>query len=194
MVDPFHVQDVERGLDVGRRPLLARVRHQVQAQGAAALEHAREFFRRVAALGGIEPHANDLVQVRQGLVQRDDRLVFGQMAQEAHDQAGADGALLASAPDAVDHCLNGNAARGMGLRVEKDFRVQDVVGMGARQIGRGHVVEVLFGEQHACTGVIDIEKRLQIGEGVRGAQLFHRAVGQRDAISLSQLKDQFRLE
>ena len=57
-----------------------------------------------------------------------------------------------------------------------------------------HVVEILLGDQHTGAGVINIEKRLQIIECIRFSQAFDRFEGQRDPISLSQLKDQFGFE
>jgi hypothetical protein len=98
------------------------------------------------------------------------------VAQEAHDQAGADRGVLAGAPDAVDDGLEGDAARGMGLRVEEDLGMAHIVGGGARQVGGGHVVEILLGQQHAGAGVINIEEGLQIGESVRLAQRFDRGI------------------
>ena len=48
VVDALDLEHIERAPDVGRRPLLAGVRDDVQAELAAAREHARELLRRVA--------------------------------------------------------------------------------------------------------------------------------------------------
>jgi hypothetical protein len=167
---------------------------QVQAELAAALEHAAELLGRMAHFGRVEADADDLVAERQGFFQRGERLFLAQVAQEAHDQGGADRRVPAGAPDAVDHGLERHAARGMGLRVEENFGVAHVVGRGAPQVGRRHVVEILLREQHAGAGVVNVEKRLKIIECISFAQAFNRFVGQPDPISLSQLKDQFRFE
>ena len=87
-------------------------------------------------------------------------LFLAQVAQEAQDQGRADGAVLAGAVDAVDHVGHGHTARRVGLRVEEDFRVQDVIGFGALQVGLRHVVEILLFQEHACASVINVEKRL----------------------------------
>ena len=59
-----------------------------------------------------------------------------EVAQEAQDQAGADAQLglraLAGTVQAADHRADVDAARGVGLRVEEDLGMHDVVGRGAR--------------------------------------------------------------
>ena len=60
VVDSLHAQQVDRGGDVRRGPLLAGMRDDVQAQLAALREDARELLRRVAALARVEPDADDL--------------------------------------------------------------------------------------------------------------------------------------
>jgi len=116
------------------------------------------------------------------------------VAQETHDQRGADRTFLAGAPDAVDDGLEGHAACGMGLRIEEDLGVPHVVGGGPGEIGRGHVIEVLFGEQDTRAGVINIEEGLQIAESVGLAQRLDRGIRQRYAVPLRQRKDQFGLQ
>jgi hypothetical protein len=106
----------------------------------------------------------------QRLLQRLEGVVLAQVAQEAQDQLGADAQFAAhrcaGAVQAADHGLHRHAARGVGLRVEEDLGVHHVVGRGALEVGPGHVVEVLLGQQHAGAGVVDVQKALQVGEGV----------------------------
>jgi hypothetical protein len=69
-----------------------------------------------------------------------------------------------------------------------------VVGGGAFEVGERHVEEVLLLQQHAGAGIVDVEKTLQVGEGVGGSQGLHAWVGQLHAIALRQAKDHLRLE
>ena len=63
VVDALDLQHVERLADVRRRALLAGVRDRVQARAARRLrEHARELARRVAALAGVEPDADEVAR------------------------------------------------------------------------------------------------------------------------------------
>ncbi|MCY1518135.1 hypothetical protein D9M68_528430 [compost metagenome] len=94
----------------------------------------------------------------------------------------------------VDHRLHRHAARRVRLRVEEHLGVHHLVGRGALQVGPGHVVEVLLLEQHARAGVVDVEKALQVGEGVGAAQLFHAGIRDRDTVSLREREDQLGLE
>jgi hypothetical protein len=62
------------------------------------------------------------------------------------------------------------------------------------KVGPGHVVEVLLLQQHAGASVVDVEKALQVGEGVGRAQGLHAGVGQRHAVALGQREDHLRLQ
>ena len=150
--------------------------------------------RRMADLGRIQAHADDPGAERQRFFQGGNGFFFRQVAQEAHDQRGADRSVLAGARDAVDDGLERHAARGMRLRVEEDLRVADIVGVRAGQVRHRHVVEVLLGQQDTCAGVINVQERLQIGESVRLTQRFDRCVGKCHPIPLRQLKNQLGLE
>jgi hypothetical protein len=86
MVDALDLQHVERTFDVGRRAFFAGMGHHVQAQFAAAGEHARELLRRVAALPAVQPDADEVLAPGQRLLQRGKGGVFAEVAQEAQDQ------------------------------------------------------------------------------------------------------------
>jgi hypothetical protein len=157
------------------------MRDQVQAQLAAAREHARELLRRMPHLAGVEPDADEAVAKRQRLLQRLEGLFLAQVAQEAQDQRGAHAQLRAGlhagAVQAVDDGLHRHAARGVRLRVEEHLGVHHVVGRGAlEQVGPGHVEEVLLLQQHAGAGVVDVQEALQVGEGVGLAQVLDARV------------------
>src|SRR3546814_17969189 len=48
------------------------------------------------------------------------------------------------------------------------------------------VEEVLFVQQHAGPGVVDVQEALQVGEGIGRAQRLDAGVGQGDAVALRQ--------
>ena len=198
MIDALDLQHVERIADVLRRTLFAGMRDRMQAELAAAREHASELLRRVAALARVESDANELAAIRHRFFQRRERLFLAEMAQEAHDQRAADAELAlranAGSREAADHRLEAHAARGMGLRIEEQFGVDDVVGGCAREIRHCHVLEILCLNQHARAGVVDVEEALQVGERIGGAQRSHARVRERDAIALRQREDQLGLE
>src|SRR5438105_13031489 len=116
------------------------------------------------------------------------------MTQEAENQLRADRRILESGPDAVDHRREFEAAIGMRLRIEKNLSVTDVVHRGALEIRSRHFVEVALFEKHARAFVIDVEKRLQIGEVVRAAKLIDRAITKRDSVTAGNLEHQLRRE
>jgi len=174
------------------------VGHQVQAQFAAAREHACELLGRVADLAAVEAHADDLAEEGLGLLQRLEGRLLAQVAQEAQDQRGADAQVClridAGAVQPVDHRFHRHAAFGMGLRVEEQLGVQHVVGRGAHQVGARHVVKILLVQQYAGARVVDIEEALQVGEGIGAAQRLHVGIGQREAVALRQREDQLGLQ
>ena len=69
-----------------------------------------------------------------------------------------------------------------------------VLGPGAVQVAPGHVEEVVFRLQYAGAGIVDVEKTLQVGEGIGRAQLLYGFVAELDTVSSGQLEDQFRLQ
>ena len=102
--------------------------------------------------------------------------------------------VVQGADDAMNDHMHGHVAGGVRLRVEEDFGVVDVVGKRARDISGRHVVEILLGEQHAGAGVIQVEERLQIVEGVGRAYFFHGRIRQLHAVALGQREHQFGFE
>jgi hypothetical protein len=97
-------------------------------------------------------------------------------------------------PDAVEYCLESNAAAGVGLRVEEDLGMEDILGAGLFQIGPGHVVKVLLGLQDGHALVVEVEEVLQLGELILGAQRLDRRVGQVDAVAFGEPKHGVRLD
>src|SRR5437667_4764447 len=82
----------------------------------------------------------------------------------------------------------------MRLRIEKNLRVTDVVRGGALEICSGHLLEIALLQKHARAFVVDVEKRLQIGEVVRSAKLIDGPITKRDSVAAGDLEHQLRLE
>ena len=97
-------------------------------------------------------------------------------------------------PDAVDHRGEGDTAVGMGLGIEEDFGVAHVLSMRAGEIGPGQIVEILSLDQHAGAGIVDVEKILQVREGICRPYFLHRGVGQPDAVAACNGEHQLGLE
>ena len=190
VVNSLHLQHIKRRPDIRGGAFFTGMRDQAKAEFAATRKHAREFLGRVAHLARIQPDADDFVAVRHGLLQRFKRFFLAQVAKKTQNQRCADAQLGlgidAGAVQAVDDCRHDHAARRVGLRVEKNLGVDDVVNGGLAQIGQRHVVEVLAGNQHARPGVVDIQKALQIGKRIGPAQRFNIGIGQGDAVARSQ--------
>ena len=120
------------------------------------------------------------------------------MPQEAEDQPRGHAKLrlrvgkgVVNAPD--DH-LEGDAPVGVGLRIEENFRMPDAVLLRPLQVRPRQVIKILLGLQHTGPGVVDVEEGLQVAEGIRRPHFLHVRVGQRNAVALGQLEQQFRLQ
>ena len=79
VVDPLGTEGVEGPDDRRRRPLLARVGHDVEPEPPAAGEHAAKLLRRIASLTRIKPHSEKRIAIRLGLLERLEGLALGQM-------------------------------------------------------------------------------------------------------------------
>ena len=198
VVNALNFEHIKRRPDIRRRAFFTRVGHQSKPQFPAACEHPRKLFRRVAHLAGIQADANDLVLIRQRLLQRFKRLSLAQVAQKAHDQQGADPQLrfgVNTCPvQAVDDDAHADTARRVGLRVKKQFCMNHMVCSRLDKVGMRHVVEVLACQQHTGACVINVQKALQVGEGVGPAQFVNAGVRKRHAIALGQCENQLRLQ
>ncbi|PAV68560.1 hypothetical protein WR25_12060 [Diploscapter pachys] len=198
MIDPVHVEQVERLADVLRRPLFPGMRDQLQPLRAGGGEDARELFGRMADLGRIEAHRSDPVEPRRRLLQRRERLLLAQMAQEAHDQRAGHAMprfrLRHRGEQPLDHLAKGNAARRVSLRIEHDLGMHHAVRGGPVEIGSGQIVKVGPRAQHVRPGIIDVEEILQVGKGIGRAHRLHRCIGDRDTVALGQREHQLGLQ
>jgi hypothetical protein len=72
--------------------------------------------------------------------------------------------------------------------------MHNAIGLGAQKVGPGHVKEILLGNQDSGSGVIQVQKGLQVGELIGGVQAGLIGIGQRNVIALGQLEDQVRFQ
>jgi len=68
--------------------------------------------------------------------------------------------------NALHHRLEWDAAIGVSLRVEEDLGMAHIVGVGPDEVRPRQIVEVALLEQHTGAFIVDVEKRLQVGEVV----------------------------
>ena len=198
MVNALGMQAIQGRPNISRRPLLARMGHTVKAQLPRARKNAHKLFRWVAHLAGIQSHAHDLVAKRHGLLQGLEGLVLAQMAQKTHDQLRINSQLcarvFASAVQTTDHGAHGHAALGMGLRIKKDLGMHHMIGGSALKVSPRQVIKILRLLQHTGTSVINIQKALQVGEGIGLAHRRHIRMGQSHLVAPGQLKHQLGLQ
>ena len=102
-----------------------------EAFAAGAVEDPLELARRMPDFRAVEADGDEGVAERQRLVEGFLRLFLAEVAEEAEDQPMADAqqllAVLQRGADAGEHHLEGNAAIGVGLRVEERLDVDDVL-------------------------------------------------------------------
>ena len=87
-----------------------------------------------------------------------------------------------------------HAAVGVGLGIEEDLGVPDVVGGDALEIGEGQVLEVLAGQQHVRPGVVDVEEVLQVGEVIGRPNRLDAVERDGHPVPLGQLEHQLGLK
>ena len=198
VVNTLDLEQIERSPDISRRAFLAGVRDQMKLQLAAARKHFGKLFGRVADFTGIESDADEFASKRQGLFQRFKSILFTEVSQKTHDEAGAHAVFSlrvhTGAVQAVDDNLHAHAACGVGLRIKKQLGVQYLVCRSFCKVGHGHVVKVLLFEQHTGAGVINVQKALQVGKCIGAAQLFNAAVGNSHAVAFCERKNQLGLQ
>jgi len=166
--------------------------------GTGASEHVSELERRVVSLVGVQSHPDDAVPIRQRSFEGLGSRRGAHVPQEAQDQLAAQtegslGVLVGSEETRHDR-IEADAPGRVGLRIEEDLGVDDVLRAGLAEVGHGEVVEVSLGQQDAHALVVHGEERGQIVEVVGGAHLLDRAVGQLQAIAGGELELQLRLQ
>ena len=152
----------------------------------------------MTAFTGVQTHTDEFISERESLLEGFKGFVLGQMAQETQNQRRADAQLglriHTGAVQTGDDGAHGHLASSVGLWVEKDLGMNHVVCLGTLKVSPCHVIKILWLLQHAGTRVIDIQKALQVGEGVSGSQLVHALVTQSHIVALGQSKNQFGLQ
>ncbi len=164
MIDAADFEQVEGFVDVLRRPFLAGVSDCQQPLAPGTVEYGRELRWRVALFRRVEPHGDECVLVGQGRLQGPHRIRRAQVAQKTQDQMVRDTELCLPfaqcAGDALQDRLEGNAALGVGLRVEENLNMDHALLMRLAQIRRRELVKVFGIAQHVGAGVIDVQKGL----------------------------------
>ena len=120
------------------------------------------------------------------------------MAEEAHDQLRRDAetqlGLAHPRKQALDRNREGQAAIGMRFGIEEDFRMHAGIGMQPREIGQGQLAEIILRLQHIRALIVDVEKILQVREGVGRPHLIDRPERDVDPVPPAQREHQFRLK
>jgi hypothetical protein len=198
VIDALDLEDVEGIGDVGGGAFLAGMGDGAEADAARLREHPRELRRWIAFLAGVEANADELGAERHRGLEGGERVLLGEVAQEAQDQLARDAVAAMRVVHRVaqpgDHDLHRDAARGVGLRIEEQLGVHHVVGVRAGEVRHRERVEVAAVAEHGAAGVVEVEKRLQIVEVVGGAHRGDRGVRQRDAVLAGQAEHHLGLE
>jgi len=161
-------------------------------------ENLAELERRVVALVRVKPNANDPVSEWGSLFERQESRFDRVVAQEAHDQSGADavslGGYLLRPAQALDDRLEGDPATGVGLGIEEHLNVHESLRRRPLEVGQSQIVEVRLGQEHGHAFVVLGEERGEIVEVVGCAHLVRRGIGQLEAVAGRQLELQLRFE
>ncbi len=136
--------------------------------------------------------------VGQRLLQSGHCRLGAEMPKKTENQVGSDTPLLfcilKSAVDASMNRLKGDTSLSMGLGVEENFSMADILGGAAFQVGPGKVVEILLSLQHSRPRIVEIQRRLQVLELIGGSHRIYRGIGKGNIVTLSQREHQFRLK
>src|SRR5690606_16187114 len=79
VVDTADLEQIERFPDVFRRAFLTRMGHREKALGASLGEHPLELARWMAHFGTVQPHGEERIAKRHGLLQRRECRFLGEM-------------------------------------------------------------------------------------------------------------------
>ncbi len=82
----------------------------------------------------------------------------------------------------------------MGLGVEEDLRMPDLLLPGPGQVRPREFVEITIGDQHLETFVIEVEEVLEVAEPVGGPEFGFRAIADPHAIARGHLQQHFGFE
>lgn len=177
---------------------LAGVGDGLEALFAGPGEDRLELGRRMALFTGIEANGDDPVAVGHRLRQCFEGLVLIEVAKETEDQVGADPPLVGARSqrlrNTIDDGCEGNAAARVGLRIEEDLDVADVLVMGPFQVGHRQIEEIDPVQEHGCTLVVEVEEILQVGKIVSRAGRLDRGVGKGDTVAFGEREHHLRFQ
>ena len=134
MVDACSLQQTQRLPDVFCRSCLAGMGDREEVVLACSLEDVDKLRWWMADFVRIESYSGDVFPIWQRLLRGVEGRLDTQMSQKAHDQARGDAigplALDQRPADTSDHRRKWDPALGMGLWIEEDFGVLDMLGVG----------------------------------------------------------------
>src|SRR5215467_7435372 len=126
------------------------------------------------------------------------RVGFIELPLNARDQSAGNAmgimGSIEGGEDILDDGCDGHSPAQMRLRANEDLSVTDILMCRPRQIGLGHLVEIVTSLQHCEAKVIEVEERLQVVERVSAAQRRCIGIWQSHAVSLRQGEQHFGLE
>lgn len=96
--------------------------------------------------------------------------------------------------DAPDNRFKWDASIGVGLGIEEDFHVSNILLCCTLKIGPGQIKEILLGKKRAGSFIIDIQERLEIMKAICLAKLLDRLKSKSQVIAPGHLMQQFRLQ
>ncbi|GJD04520.1 hypothetical protein ColKHC_13345 [Colletotrichum higginsianum] len=172
VVDALDVEVVERRDDEGGGPLLADVRRAPDAGVPGGVVDGAEHGGRVGRLAARHAEAGDgavpEVAGVAGLEEHAHGVVDGAVAQQADDvldrHAEVGLGAAAGAAQAVDDGAVGDAAGRVGLGVEEDLGVADVLGVRLGEVGVPQLLEVGGGQQHGEADEVVVQEVVERGE------------------------------
>src|SRR5262249_42236566 len=82
----------------------------------------------------------------------------------------------------------------MCLRIEEDLSVADALFVSLQQVSPGQVVKVTIVKKYTGTLIINVQKRLKVGELVCRSNFGRGPIGKVNVIPRGQLKHQLRLK
>src|ERR1700722_11250396 len=98
------------------------------------------------------------------------------------------------APNPMNYRSDIYAAPRVGLGIKRYFDVHHPLSARLEKICARQLVEVALIPQYVGACIIDVKKRLQVGELIRLAQLFYRSIGKPYTVLSCQTKCQFGLQ
>ena len=139
------------------------MRREQKSLFASALEDGAEFGGRVVTFVGVQADTNDGVFEGESFHECGHGVLGGLVPEEAQNQACRDTKRTLCHQEtqsvATDDGRKWDATGSVGLRVEEEFDMFDVLSMGAGEVVQGQVAEVVFCLEDGEVRVVDGQER-----------------------------------